>query len=279
MTRKGTHPQAYVAGGPVDVFDPALRQYPDAFVQRAEDPARRAVALAVCLGALGSSPLASAVVVRGSVAMARWFPGRARTPHDLDLVVRDPSVRASSVEAMHLLKDLKDAANVALGRSARVLTEKITTDAIWTYERAEGRRLSIPFVSRDDERDAVQIDVVFEEPLRDAPHRESIEGRPVLFASRAESLAWKLLWLDTDRYPQAKDLYDALLLAESTPLSSGLVAQVYEGKGERWTPNLERFAALSIDWPNLEREYPEFAGGERRWGAELVTALCARLRD
>lgn len=279
MTRKGTHPQAYVPCGSVDVFDPSLRHYPNAFVQRAEDPARRAVALAVCLAALGSSPLASALVVRGSVAMARWFPGRARNPRDLDLVVRDPRVRASSVEAMHLLTDLKDAARVALERTARVLTEEITIDAIWTYERAEGRRLSIPFVSRDDEGDAVQVDVVFEEPLCDAPHRESIEGHPVLFASRAESLAWKLLWLDTDRYPQPKDLYDALLLAESTSLSSGLVAQVYEGKGERWTPDLERFAALAIDWPNLEREYPELAGGERRWGEELVTALRVRLRD
>ncbi|MFG2526860.1 hypothetical protein [Streptomyces sp. NPDC048516] len=42
-------------------------------------------------------------------------------------------------------------------------------------------------------------------------------------AARALSLAWKVLWLVSDLHPEGKDLYDALLLAESTELPSALL--------------------------------------------------------
>ena len=40
------------------------------------------------------------------------------------------------------------------------------------------------------------------------------------------ALAWKLLWLATDTYPQGKDLYDAVLLAEHTTVDQSLVRQL-----------------------------------------------------
>ena len=51
---------------------------------------------------------------------------------------------------------------------------------------------------------------------------------PVLAASNEESLAWKLLWLFSDFYPQGKDRYDAVLLAERTALRSSLLKTVLE---------------------------------------------------
>ena len=44
---------------------------------------------------------------------------------------------------------------------------------------------------------------------------------PMLAAPAPLALAWKLLWLATDTYPQGKDLYDAVLLAENTTVGPG----------------------------------------------------------
>ncbi|PYC74957.1 hypothetical protein C7C45_03455 [Micromonospora arborensis] len=48
--------------------------------------------------------------------------------------------------------------------------------------------------------------------------------KPVLAAPAPLALAWKLLWLATDRYPQGKDLYDAALLAEHTTVTKATSA-------------------------------------------------------
>ena len=45
------------------------------------------------------------------------------------------------------------------------------------------------------------------------PHAEGPPSQ-LRTATRELSVAWKLLWLETDSNPQAKDLYDAVLLAE-----------------------------------------------------------------
>src|SRR5439155_1284533 len=65
---------------------------------------------------------------------------------------------------------------------------------------------------------AVQVDVVFGEELTEPARRVSVPAADggcvsVRAAGPAQSLAWKLLWLTTDMYPQGKDLYDAVLLA------------------------------------------------------------------
>lgn len=83
--------------------------------------------------------------------------------------------------------------------------------------------------------------------------------------------------LCANRYPQPKDLYDAVLLAEDTPLSLELLRRVYKAKGEKWVH--DRDASHMCDWGGIEwqgfaLEYPELAAGNTTtWSQRLVGAL------
>src|SRR5262249_60513008 len=128
-----------------------------------------------------------------------WFPDRARRARDIDLVVRDPECEPDSAPASALLSQISQSMKAALEAvGVRVLHDAIPIDAIWTYERAEGRRISIPWLYAGSLKDAIQVDVVFREPLQDRPALEAIrpaiesggyrDATPALwFASRAES--------------------------------------------------------------------------------------------
>ncbi len=68
-------------------------------------------------------------------------------------------------------------------------------------------------------------------------------SQTVRSVNKEVSLAWKLLWLETDIYPEGKDLYDAALLAEQTQLPLGLLKEVLQS-GD-WRSNEE----LTIEFP------------------------------
>jgi hypothetical protein len=79
----------------------------------------------------------------------------------------------------------------------------------------------------------VQMDFVFGERLWTLPQAVEIpllSGGSALVqaASQELSLAWKLVWLETDMYPQGKDLYDATLLAQQTPLRLDILKSALE---------------------------------------------------
>ncbi len=84
--------------------------------------------------------------------------------------------------------------------------------------------IALPWLTPDGEGGKVNIDFAYDEPVPEAPVLTAVpraDGRfPVgLFtASRELSLAWKLHWLTADQSDRsvsaAKDLYDAVLLAE-----------------------------------------------------------------
>jgi hypothetical protein len=297
-------PLGYPAGYVVDprrpdVFDPALKQYPHAFVKgpptagdeaRALDAARSEL-LWTCLNGLASSSVRDALVLRGSLTLEAWFPNRARRAHDIDFVVRDATSAPGSASAQALLFGIREAVCGALvAKGVHVLEDELAVDDIWTYERAEGRRLSVPWIFAGSMRDAIQIDIVFREPLQDAPtlegrrdtahtggYREApAAGSPLWYASRAESLAWKLLWLGTDMHPQAKDLYDAVLLAEHAPLPCELLRRVFQAKGETWAHGSDTtyIRQWHIEWESFALEYPEVAAGNAdAWLERLIRAL------
>lgn len=300
---KSSYPAAY-ADEPLrpDVFDPALKHYPRAFVKG--PPRDRAIAreletahaqlLRRAVLAIAQS-VSDLVVLRGSIALAAWFPGRARRPHDIDLVVRDPTCTPGDHHAHHLVSALREAVQFALeAADIDLKRDEIALDEIWTYERAEGRRLSFPWTFTGAVRDVIQVDLVFSEPLHDEPalepweaHDTSLESgyrdpppaRSLWFASRAESLAWKLLWLQSDMYPQGKDLYDAVLLAEHSQLPLELARRVFAAKGEPWRDLafLQQQAAdwsRALEWESFAREYPELATeGPAAWIARLAAQL------
>lgn len=277
-----------------NVFDPALRHVRNAFIKGAPDDAARADGLAKArsnliarvLRSLASSALRERVVVRGSAALEVWFPTSARRARDLDLVVRDAGLPPDSDAAQRLLREITDLVIETLA-SAEVphSAHHASIDSIWTYERAEGRRIAVPWMYKGT-LDVVQVDVVFAEPLSDARERwvpaepGNDPGAPhawAWFASKAEQLAWKLLWLESDTYPQGKDLFDALLLATVTDVPLALLERVFDAKGSRWehgarTDFVRRWDRL--DWDGFAKQHPELPIDR----AAALAALASLLR-
>jgi hypothetical protein len=165
-------------------------------------------------------------------------------------------------------------------------TEADGTDD-WDYDdgdyassgTVQGRRarVLIPWVSPDFETGRVQIDISYDEHVPVAPELTALpraDGRDpvaVLTPGRELSLAWKLHWLAADQADQrvsaAKDLYDAVLLAElpGIRLSAGLHALAVTGGPVPLTP------AAMLGWSvdgHLE-------GGPQPWLERLAAALPA----
>ncbi|MGA4732007.1 nucleotidyl transferase AbiEii/AbiGii toxin family protein [Micromonospora taraxaci] len=266
-------------------FDPALKQYANAY--RAGEPdflvaatgelwteARRA-AMHHVLAAIAATTLGQHLVLRGSVTMAAWVGDAAREPGDLDFVVTPHTITSDSTDARTLLDDIKTAIRTAAG--AGVQPDRITESAIWTYERADGRRLLVPFSTPEAPPGHVQIDIVFGEQLPLPPEMLILPDvdKPLLAAPASLSLAWKLLWLATDMYPQGKDLYDAVLLAEHTTVDQSLVRQLMRPElgAEADTFGAETVLSWKVDWSNFTDEYAGITGTAGQWARRLALAL------
>lgn len=266
-------------------FDPALKQYANAY--RAGEPdflvaatgelwteARRA-AMHHVLAAIAATPSGQHLVLRGSVTMAAWVGDAAREPGDLDFVVTPHTITSDSTDARTLLDGIKTAIRTAAG--AGVQPDRITESAIWTYERAEGRRLLIPFITPEAPPGHVQVDIVFGEQLPLPPEMLVLPDvdKPLLAASAPLALAWKLLWLATDSYPQGKDLYDAALLADHTTVDHTLVCELMRPElgAEADTFGAETVLSWEVDWSNFTDEYPGINGSAEQWTRRLALAL------
>ncbi|MEV6600911.1 nucleotidyl transferase AbiEii/AbiGii toxin family protein [Actinoplanes sp. NPDC051346] len=266
-------------------FDPALKQHGNAFTagepvfadpelgQRWKD-ARRS-AMRHLLTVIAGIKWANHLVLRGSSTMASWVGTAAREPGDLDFVVVPPAMTSGSADAEALLADLTAA--VAATPGAGLRPERTTQSAIWTYERADGRRLVIPFTGHSIPDGIVQLDLVFGESLPIPPEPITVLGVDLPGAATAElSLAWKLLWLATDRYPQGKDLYDAVLLAEYTTVDLGLVRELMRPELRELADEFTAATVLSwrdVDWANFAAEYPGVEGTAEQWLRRLALAL------
>lgn len=288
-------PRTLVAGvGPqapsAMTFDPALKHFAEAYRPldpEIEDPvvreawlrARRA-AMAVALRAVHSAGWAPSLVLRGSMLMARWFGSAAREPHDLDFVVVPADWRIEEDRTGRMLDEIAAAAEHLAGDLDMPAAEA-ASEYIWTYERVPGRRLVLPWSVPGLPCGQVQLDFVFNEPLPVAADPVEVAGVPLLGATRELSLAWKLMWLAADMYPQGKDLYDAVLLAESCALPFTLLEEVFRQSGE-WDvhgvpqpPAPEVFEGFSdTDWSTFGAEYPHLAApGQEVFIDRLVKAL------
>ncbi|GAA2815970.1 nucleotidyl transferase AbiEii/AbiGii toxin family protein [Crossiella cryophila] len=266
-------------------FDPALKQFGNAY--RAGEPvfgdpaegqrwliARRA-AMAHVLAVVAASPWAENLVLRGSIVLRAWLGAAAREPGDLDFVVVPPGFAFDGPEAKAMLDGLIAALAGDPGPGLRA--DQVRSEHIWTYERVPGRRLVFPFDVDGLPQGAIQLDLVFNEPLPEPPVTVAIPplGTPMRTASASLSLAWKLQWLMTDLYPQGKDLYDAVLLAEYTTVSLDLVRELLRPElgreAEDFTP--DSVLGLPVDWINFRDEQPGVEGEVRPWLDRLAAAL------
>lgn len=231
--------------------------------------------MAHVLNLIGSSDWAENLVLRGSAVMRAWFGDAAREPGDLDFVVTPRSITFESPRAQQLIDDVVRA--VAEDPGPGVWAGGAETSHIWTYERVPGRRIVFPFTVDGLPDGAVQIDLVFNEELPIAPEPVEVAGTILLAAGQELSLAWKLQWLVTDRYPQAKDLYDAALLAERTTVNTGLVIELLEPELRERALDFDRKSVLAIDgvdWDNAPSELPVTKADE----PALLQRIAASLR-
>jgi hypothetical protein len=285
-----------------EVFDPSLRHFrhgmrlgeptfADAKLAAKWRRARRHV-MDHLLRIVVESPWRGNLVLRGSLVLSAWFAERAREPGDIDWVVQPHTALISQPLATQLTCGI-----VALVRErpftgsggCEILGDDIVTDDIWTYERAPGRRIVVPFRCGELPSGFVQMDFVFGEELplppvqTKIPREDGTRGTLVFTAGRELSLAWKILWLLSDNYPQGKDLYDAVLLAESTPISRQLLERVLDDPTKdvdllrSLTPGLPTLTRVD-DWDDFAREYPQIGGTFDHWKGRLLAALAPALR-
>ncbi|WP_130344241.1 nucleotidyl transferase AbiEii/AbiGii toxin family protein [Herbihabitans rhizosphaerae] len=263
-------------------FDPALKQFMNAF--RAGEPvfadadagrrwlAARRAAMTHVLSIIVASEWANSLVLRGSVTMRSWFGDAAREPGDLDFVVLPFSRHIHAPESAAMLDGIVAAVRA---NPAGLRPDEVKVEDIWTYERADGRRLVFPFTGDPD--GAVQLDFVFNEFLPIPPEPITVPGisDTMLAATPALSLAWKLLWLETDMYPQGKDLYDAVLLAEHTTISRSIVVDLLRPElgAEADGFGHESVLAWDVDWENFRTEYPTITGEGEQWKRRLARTL------
>jgi len=293
--RRDGYPKTFFAGtldggDRPKIFDPALKHYSRAF--RLGDPdftdSETALKWHTCrdevmhhiLRIIMEPPREMHFVLRGSFLLTAWLGEEARRAGDLDFIFRPKTAAMNSLLAETMIAGLISAISERpRAGGAWIDVENTSIDDIWTYERAPGHRILFPWRAGNGPPGVVRIDVVFGEELWEEPNRVLIpnasgESTPSWCASPAASLAWKLLWLETDMHPQGKDLYDATLLAERTPLALALlknVLQVGDYRIDRITADFPM--RWNVDWPNFRLECPWVTGEATDWQERLTRAL------
>ncbi|GAA1871269.1 nucleotidyl transferase AbiEii/AbiGii toxin family protein [Myceligenerans crystallogenes] len=277
------------------VFEPAHKEFTNAYKAGQpvfHDPAHteawgsaRDNALAHVMRTLAASPWADCFVLRGSVTLPVWLGDAARAPGDIDVVVVPRTIGAEDPTAVAMLDGLLTLLTADPGPGLRA--SDAARESIWTYERAEGRRIVVPYdVDGFPAGDgmpvgSVQVDFVFGEELLADPVVRAVppSGVEMLVAPPDLQLAWKIQWLVTDMYPQGRDLYDAVLLADVADLSWDLLTEVLGAVEDPWWDELlQAFTAanllgLEVDWENFRSEHPDVAEDPRVLVERLVLAV------
>lgn len=270
------------------VFDPALKQFSNGFREgipifaKPEDSttwhdARHRVIQHV-LRTVADSPLRDHLILRGSIMMKHWFGEQARRPNDVDWLVHPTQI---GHQAQTIVREFVELISIAPSTDEITLNVRQTrVDDIWTYDRAPGKRVLIPWQLPRLPRGFLQLDFVFEEELWKPEQSVSMhsfsKGLSLLAAGMEQSLAWKILWLSTDMYPQGKDLYDAVLLAESVSVEHELLVTAWTDNGRLELRDFSEDAPMHWpieDWDDFTSEYPHVMGSIDQWKQRLCTAL------
>ncbi|MFC9267540.1 nucleotidyl transferase AbiEii/AbiGii toxin family protein [Streptomyces zhihengii] len=269
------------------VFDPALKHFAEAYRPLDAAPseewrAARRAALDAVLAAVADSPWADSLVLRGSMTMSAWFDG-AREPKDIDFVVTPEDRAIDDPGTGGMLDGIAALAErVAAQRfpGPAIDAAGAVREYIWTYERVPGYRMVLPWRAAGAGGGQVQLDFVFNEKLPLAPVTAEVRGVRLRCADPVLALVWKMQWLLTDMYPQGKDLYDAVLLAERHPLPLPLLTEVLRLSGEWPTgvPGVVRLedveeAVRQVEWHHFAADAPVPADAGEAYARRLLTAV------
>lgn len=236
-----------------------------------------------------SGPWQNKLVLRGSLTMRAFAGDAAREPGDIDWVVTPETIIMSEKAAHQIIDGIIKAVSASPRcQDAAIEPADITQTDIWTYDRAPGRRVALPWRCGELPPAVMQMDFVFQQKLHTQPVPITIsldtkDSVTLLSASREESLAWKLLWLSSDIHPQGKDLYDAVLLAEGKTLPATLLQAVLQDADmlkhvSRSFPFDDK-ASANVDWDNFMKECPWVEGKASEWIKRLKTALQPTLSE
>ncbi|MGW2088933.1 nucleotidyl transferase AbiEii/AbiGii toxin family protein [Streptomyces sp. NPDC001880] len=172
----------------------------------------------------------------------------------------------------------------------RIDPGRVTSDGVWMYREYEtpGVRVVVPWQADGLPPGELRMDFAQDERLPRAPvwtacpRGDGGPPTPVRTADPGLSLAWKLLWLAEDQEAEgrsgAKDLYDAVLLAEydRTRLPPRLLHTVLGPHAEGFTPRT--VLEWLVDWSAFHAAHPWVDGGPDRLRERLASAL-ARLLE
>ncbi|SCL70861.1 Nucleotidyl transferase AbiEii toxin, Type IV TA system [Micromonospora citrea] len=151
------------------------------------------------LTAVAASDWGRHLVLRGSVTMAAWVGDAAREPGDLDFVVTPHTITSDSADARALLDEIRTAVRATPGAGLR--PDAITESAIWTYERADGRRPVIPFSAPQAPDGHVQVDITVDQALVRQLMRPELGAEADTFTAETV-LSRQVDWTNcTDEYP------------------------------------------------------------------------------
>lgn len=237
------------------------------------------------LAGIAASPWRDGLVLRGGAAMPAWVGDRARVPGDLDFVVTSSTDGGVHMPVVDLLRHLDEqppppGLDLALGNASLDWFSDLDDEA---YGDDSGIRVRISWeaVGRPDDAGTLHIDFAADEVMPElpvaarVPRRTGGEPIDVLAAGPGLSLAWKLRWLDADQeddgLAQAKDLYDAVVLAEAYPdcLTPALTAAVLPPRFAA-----DRIPAWDVAWRRLrDLGGRSIAGDADSWLARLHRAL------
>ncbi|MER5747743.1 nucleotidyl transferase AbiEii/AbiGii toxin family protein [Streptomyces sp. NPDC002225] len=172
-----------------------------------------------------------------------------------------------------------------LPEGIRVDPLRVSLDQEWMYREYEtpGIRVVVPWEADGLPPGELRMDFARDERLPEAPvwtacpRGDGGPPTPVRTAGPGLSLAWKLLWLAEDQEAEgrsgAKDLYDAVLLAEygRTVLPPRLLRTVLGTHAQGFTPASVR--DWLVDWSAFHAAHPWVAGGPDGLRERLAVAL------
>ncbi|MET8876555.1 nucleotidyl transferase AbiEii/AbiGii toxin family protein [Nocardia sp. NPDC004604] len=261
--------------------------------------AARREAIDHVLAAIAASEWSSRLVLRGSLLMKTWFGAWAREPGDLDFVVRVELWRIGEPSFLEMFADLaRDVAARSREPGSRVWIDARVVEVTglgdkYIFGEGGGERLVLSWQGRG-QVGTLQLDFAYDEKLFEPPERTEIPrlaspGPPAALwaVSRPLALAWKAMWLAVDHHggfgARAKDLYDAVLLAEHCVLPWQLFEQVLGTQPYRWftarRPPLRMFlaAANGVEWREFAEQHPHLAHAHEELVWRFVAGLIPTL--
>ena len=237
------------------------------------------------LSAIENSQWSGNLVLRGSVLLKAWLGASGRRePGDLDFVVIPQNWKIENYRTRQMLAGIAADTTANVRRRTCHHQRRASQGDLDLRPGARAAHDVLPSTIYGGRSGDLQLDFVFNEHLPAAPlelteiNLSNDLPKALVYAAPPKStLAWKVQWLITDMHPAAKDLYDAVLLAERTPLRYDLLRQLVATADPlfgRLGVTLATISGLDcVDFRAFHADHPDLSAD----GHDLVQRLAVAL--